>query len=133
VKLRVTAGDALWVTSPAWVAVTVQTPPPMVSTMPDGVTTQTDHGLAVNRTGVLTPVPVAFSVNRSPTVWLATAAAVRAATASAVMLIEPVSAAVLAVLLLGERLTVATVTGTVLLLAAIAGLAVAESRLAAKS
>jgi DME family drug/metabolite transporter len=87
----------------------------------------------VNRTGVLTPVPVAFSVNRSPTVWLATAAAVRATTASAVMLIEPVSAAVLAVLLLGERLTVATVTGTVLLLAAIAGLAVAESRLAAKS
>ncbi|MFI8456672.1 DMT family transporter [Kitasatospora sp. NPDC085464] len=56
------------------------------------------------------------------------AGAVRAATASVVMLIEPVGAAVLAVLLLGERLTAATVVGTVLMLTAIAGLAVAESR-----
>lgn len=62
--------------------------------------------------------------------YFAGAAVVRAATASVVMLIEPVSAAVLAVLLLGERLTAATVSGTVLLLGAIAGLAVAESRLA---
>lgn len=60
--------------------------------------------------------------------YFAGAAAVRAATAAVVMLIEPVSAAVLAVVLLGERLTVATVGGTVLLLAAIGGLAVAESR-----
>ncbi|MGW1196212.1 DMT family transporter [Streptomyces sp. NPDC002536] len=59
--------------------------------------------------------------------YFAGAAAVRAATASVVMLIEPVSAAVLAVLLLGERLTVATVAGTAVLLAAIGGLAVAES------
>ncbi|WP_079408375.1 DMT family transporter [Streptomyces sp. 3211] len=62
--------------------------------------------------------------------YFAGAGAVRAATASVVMLIEPVSAAVLAVLFLGERLTPATVIGTVLMLAAIAGLAVAESRLA---
>jgi DME family drug/metabolite transporter len=64
--------------------------------------------------------------------YFAGAAAVRAATAAVVMLIEPVSAAVLAVLLLGERLTPATVGGTLLLLAAITGLAVAESRRAAR-
>ncbi|MCO5996953.1 DMT family transporter [Actinoallomurus rhizosphaericola] len=60
--------------------------------------------------------------------YFAGAAVVRAATAAVVMLIEPVSAAVLAVVLLGERLTVATVGGTALLLAAITGLAIAESR-----
>jgi DME family drug/metabolite transporter len=60
--------------------------------------------------------------------YFAGAGAVRAATASVVMLIEPISAAVLAVLFLGERLTPATIIGTVLMLAAIAGLAVAESR-----
>ncbi|MGY0466506.1 DMT family transporter [Kitasatospora sp. cg17-2] len=60
--------------------------------------------------------------------YFAGAGAVRAATASVVMLIEPVGAAVLAVLFLGERLTAATVIGTALMLAAIAGLAVAESR-----
>ncbi|MFI9630619.1 EamA family transporter [Streptomyces sp. NPDC052042] len=54
-------------------------------------------------------------------------AALPAATASVMMLLEPVSAAVLAVVLLEERLTAATVTGTVVLLAAIAGLAAAES------
>ncbi|WP_406097458.1 DMT family transporter [Kitasatospora purpeofusca] len=61
--------------------------------------------------------------------YFAGAGAVRAATASVVMLIEPVGAAVLAVLFLGERLTAATVIGTALMLAAIAGLAVTESRL----
>lgn len=60
--------------------------------------------------------------------YFAGAAAVRAATASVVMLIEPISAAALAVLFLGERLTVATVTGTALMVTAIARLAVAESR-----
>ncbi|MFB9836922.1 DMT family transporter [Actinoallomurus acaciae] len=60
--------------------------------------------------------------------YFAGAAAVRAATAAVVMLIEPVGAAVLAVLLLGERLTPATVGGTLLLLAAVTGLAVTESR-----
>ncbi|MFC5887353.1 DMT family transporter [Kitasatospora aburaviensis] len=65
--------------------------------------------------------------------YFAGAAVVRAATASVVMLIEPVGAAALAVLLLGERLTAATVVGTVLMLTAIAGLAVAESRQGAKS
>ncbi|MCB5168696.1 DMT family transporter [Streptomyces bambusae] len=56
------------------------------------------------------------------------AAAVRAATVSVIMLIEPVSAAVIAVLLLGERLTTGTVAGTLLLLAAVGALTVAESR-----
>ncbi|MER6915826.1 EamA family transporter [Streptomyces sp. NPDC000594] len=55
------------------------------------------------------------------------AAHVRAATVSVVMLLEPVSAAVFAVAFLGERLTVATVAGTALLLAAVTGLAWAET------
>ncbi|MCP3821350.1 DMT family transporter [Streptomyces sp. A3M-1-3] len=58
------------------------------------------------------------------------AAAVRAATVSVIMLIEPVSAAVIAVAVLGERLTAATVAGTMLLLTAVAGLAFAEARTA---
>ncbi|MFC9296734.1 DMT family transporter [Streptomyces sp. NPDC057011] len=56
------------------------------------------------------------------------AAAVRAATVSVIMLIEPVSAAAIAVLLLGERLTGAVVLGTVLLLAAVGALIAAEAR-----
>jgi DME family drug/metabolite transporter len=60
--------------------------------------------------------------------YFAGAGAVRATTTAVVMLIEPVSAAVLAVALLGERLTADTVAGTVVLLVAIAGLALAESR-----
>ncbi|WP_411102318.1 DMT family transporter [Streptomyces sp. cmx-4-9] len=56
------------------------------------------------------------------------AAAVRAATVSVIMLIEPVSAAAIAVLLLGERLTGAVVLGTVLLLTAVGALIGAESR-----
>ncbi|MFC5667167.1 DMT family transporter [Kitasatospora misakiensis] len=65
--------------------------------------------------------------------YFAGAAVLRAATASVVMLVEPVGAAVLAVLLLGERLTLATVVGTTLMLAAIGGLALTESRPAAES
>ncbi|WP_228430423.1 DMT family transporter [Streptomyces sp. WAC 00631] len=63
--------------------------------------------------------------------YFAGAAVVRAATTSVVMLIEPVAAAALAVLLLGERLTGAMLLGTGLLLAAVTGLAVAEARTAA--
>jgi DME family drug/metabolite transporter len=57
------------------------------------------------------------------------AAVVRAATVSVVALIDPVSAAVIAVTVLGERLTVPTVLGTVILLGAVAALAWEESRL----
>ncbi|MFF9352263.1 EamA family transporter [Streptomyces sp. NPDC014734] len=60
--------------------------------------------------------------------YFAGAAAVRAATVSVIMLLEPVSAAVIAVTVLRERLTAATVLGTLLLLAAVAGLALAETR-----
>ncbi|GAA3935263.1 EamA family transporter [Streptomyces gulbargensis] len=62
--------------------------------------------------------------------YFAGAAVVRSATVSVIMLLEPVSAAVMAVTLLGERLTTATVLGTVLLLAAVTGLALAEARTA---
>ncbi|MGC0209518.1 DMT family transporter [Streptomyces levis] len=60
--------------------------------------------------------------------YFAGAAVVRSATVSVIMLLEPVSAAVLAVVLLGERLTGATVTGTLLMLGSVAGLAVGEAR-----
>ncbi|MFV5997523.1 EamA family transporter [Streptomyces sp. NPDC056231] len=65
--------------------------------------------------------------------YFAGAAAVRAATVSVIMLLEPVSAAVIAVVVLREQLTAATVAGTLLLLAAVAGLAVAETRNAASA
>ncbi|MFD4375563.1 DMT family transporter [Streptomyces sp. NPDC058486] len=64
--------------------------------------------------------------------YFAGAAVVRAATVSVIMLLEPVSAALLAVTVLDEELTVTTVLGTVLLLAAVTGLALAEARTAAE-
>jgi DME family drug/metabolite transporter len=60
--------------------------------------------------------------------YFAGASVVRSATVSVIMLLEPVSAAVIAVVLLDERLTTATVLGTLLLLAAVAGLAYGEAR-----
>ncbi|GAA2636357.1 DMT family transporter [Streptomyces vastus] len=60
--------------------------------------------------------------------YFAGAAVVRSATVSVIMLLEPVSAAALAVGLLGERLTAATLVGTLLMLGSVAGLAVAEAR-----
>ncbi|GLX51129.1 membrane protein [Streptomyces hygroscopicus subsp. hygroscopicus] len=59
--------------------------------------------------------------------YFAGAAVVRSATVSVIMLLEPVTAAVLAVLLLGERLTVTTVAGTLLMLTAVAGLTAGEA------
>jgi DME family drug/metabolite transporter len=53
---------------------------------------------------------------------------VRAATASVVALLEPVVAAVIAVAVLGERLSGAAVAGTVVLLGAVAVLVAVESR-----
>lgn len=72
-------------------------------------------------------VPTAFAY----ALYLAGAAVLRAATVSVIALIEPVSAAVLAVTLLGEHLTTPTVLGTVVLLAAVALLTWDESRNAA--
>lgn len=60
--------------------------------------------------------------------YFAGAAAVRSATVSVIMLLEPVGAAVLAVLLLGEHLTAPTLAGTLLMLGSVTGLAVAEAR-----
>lgn len=55
-------------------------------------------------------------------------AAVRATTASVISLVEPVGAAAIGVLLLGERLTPQAVAGAVLLLAAVGLLALGERR-----
>ncbi|WP_262009337.1 DMT family transporter [Streptomyces sp. FIT100] len=63
--------------------------------------------------------------------YFAGAAVVRSATVSVIMLLEPVSAAVLAVTALDERLTAATVAGTLVLLVAVVGLAWQEARQAA--
>ncbi|MDL5200259.1 EamA family transporter [Streptomyces sp. ALI-76-A] len=63
--------------------------------------------------------------------YFAAAVVVRPATVSVIMLLEPVSAAVLAVALLGERLTWTTLAGTLLMLGSVAGLARAEAREAA--
>ncbi len=60
--------------------------------------------------------------------YFAGLAVVRAATASVIALIEPVTAALIAVTLLGEHLSAATVTGTAVLLAAVTALVLAESR-----
>ncbi|MGW2817148.1 DMT family transporter [Streptomyces sp. NPDC001415] len=65
--------------------------------------------------------------------YFAGAAVVRAATVSVIMLLEPVSAAVIAVSVLGERITPATAAGTTLLLLAVIGLAAAETRQAARA
>ncbi|GHC86648.1 membrane protein [Streptomyces flavofungini] len=64
--------------------------------------------------------------------YFAGAAVVRSATVSVIMLLEPVSAAVIAVALLGEELNTATVAGTLLMLAAVTGLAWTEARGAAR-
>ncbi|MFE6690926.1 DMT family transporter [Streptomyces sp. NPDC057743] len=73
--------------------------------------------------GYIAAVPTALAYG----LYFAGLAAVRAATASVVSLIEPVSAAAIAVLFLGERLTAATVAGTTVLLTAVGGLAVTEA------
>ncbi|MEU9100693.1 EamA family transporter [Streptomyces sp. NPDC048361] len=65
--------------------------------------------------------------------YFAGAAVVRSATVSVIMLLEPVGAAVIAVSVLGERITAATATGTALLLLAVVGLAASETRQAARA
>ncbi|WP_330177000.1 DMT family transporter [Streptomyces sp. NBC_01498] len=96
----------------------------------EGIAPHTDHlGLVLLLMAYVAAVTTALAYP----LYFAGVAAVRATTAAVVMLIEPVSAAVLAVTLLGEQLTAATVTGTLLLLSAVGGLAVAESRPAGPS
>ncbi|GHF58461.1 DMT family transporter [Streptomyces griseosporeus] len=74
--------------------------------------------------GYIAAVPTALAY----ALYFAGAAVVRSATVSVIMLLEPVSAAVLAVCVLGERVSLATCVGTVLMLGAVGGLAVAEAR-----
>jgi DME family drug/metabolite transporter len=73
--------------------------------------------------GYLASVPTALAY----ALYFAGAAVLRSATVSVVALIEPVSAAVLAVAMLGEHLTAATLAGTVILLTAVAALAWEEA------
>ncbi|WP_405946644.1 DMT family transporter [Streptomyces prunicolor] len=77
--------------------------------------------------GYIATVPTALAY----ALYFAAAAVVRSATVSVIMLLEPVSAAVLAVALLGERLTLTTLAGTLVMLASVAGLAVTEASTAA--
>lgn len=94
----------------------------------EGITPHTaDLGRTLLLLGYLASVPTAAAYG----LYFAGAAVLRAATVSVIALIEPVSAAAIAVLLLGERLTAATVLGTVILLAAVTGLGLEEARSAA--
>ncbi|MFB6572923.1 DMT family transporter [Streptomyces noursei] len=83
-----------------------------------------DLGRSLVLLGYIAAVPTALAYG----LYFAGLAVVRAATASVLSLIEPVSAAALAVLFLGERLTTATAAGTAVLLTAVAALAVTEAR-----
>jgi DME family drug/metabolite transporter len=86
------------------------------------------HAAHLGRTlvllGYLASVPTALAY----ALYFAGAAVLRAATVSVIALIEPVSAAAIAVSVLGEHLTAATLAGTVVLLTAVAALAWEEAR-----
>ncbi|MBZ6476369.1 DMT family transporter [Streptomyces griseocarneus] len=71
---------------------------------------------------------VAVPTTLSYGLFFAGLAAVRATTVTVITLLEPVTAAAVAVGLLGERLTAPTLLGTAVLLGAVAALAVAETR-----
>nr|WSX73075.1 EamA family transporter [Streptomyces sp. NBC_00899]WSX80859.1 EamA family transporter [Streptomyces sp. NBC_00899] len=83
-----------------------------------------DLGRTLLLLGYLASVPTALAYG----LYFAGAAVLRSATVSVVALIEPVSATVLAVALLGERLTAATVLGTACLLGAVGLLVADEAR-----
>ncbi|ARF54071.1 DMT family transporter [Streptomyces gilvosporeus] len=84
------------------------------------------HGLgrSLLLLGYVAAVPTALAY----VLYFASLAVVRAATASVILLLEPVSAAAIAVLFLGERLTMTTAAGTGVLLTAVVALAVTEAR-----
>ncbi|MGD3105946.1 DMT family transporter [Streptomyces sp. YGL11-2] len=86
------------------------------------------HAHDLSRSLVLIAYIAAVPTALAYGLYFAGLAAVRAATASVISLIEPVSAAAIAVLFLGERLTTATAVGTAVLLTAVAALAVTEAR-----
>lgn len=96
----------------------------------EGIVPQTAHAAQVV---ILLVYVAAIPTALAYALYFAGAAVVRAATVSVIMLLEPVSAALIAVVVLREQLTVATVAGTLLLLTAVVGLAVSETRGAAKA
>ncbi|MGK4580993.1 DMT family transporter [Kitasatospora sp. HPMI-4] len=91
------------------------------------------HSAGLGRTLALLLYIAAVPTALGYALYFAGAATVRATTASVIALIEPVSATVIAVALLGEHLTAATVAGTAVLLASVTGLALAEARLAVRT
>lgn len=96
----------------------------------EGLVPHTEHmAQVVTLLVYIAAIPTALAY----ALYFAGAAVVRAATVSVIMLLEPVSAAVIAVVVLHEQLTPATVAGTLLLLTAVVGLAVAETRGAANA
>ncbi|SDD07570.1 DMT family transporter [Glycomyces harbinensis] len=91
----------------------------------EGLAPQGDGAL---RTVLILAYLAAFTTALAYPFYFAGTALVRATTASVMMLIEPVTAAFLAVAFLGEPFTVATGAGSLILLGSIASLAAAESR-----
>ncbi|MFJ5229626.1 DMT family transporter [Kitasatospora sp. NPDC088391] len=79
--------------------------------------------------GYLATVPTALAY----ALYFAGAAVIRAATASVIALIEPLSATVIAATLLGEPLTPAALLGTAVLLLSVTALARAELRTGARA
>ncbi|MFJ7129260.1 DMT family transporter [Streptomyces sp. NPDC098101] len=119
-------GGADALTTTAW-AFAIGTAGLLPAALAEGIVPHTGAPLGVLLLLVyVAAVPTALAY----ALYFAGAAVVRAATVSVIMLLEPVSAALIAVSLLGERLTAAIVLGTLLLLAAVAGLALAETRTA---
>ncbi|MER7728466.1 DMT family transporter [Streptomyces sp. NPDC096323] len=96
----------------------------------EGLVPRTEH---VAQVVILLVYVAAIPTALAYALYFAGAAVVRAATVSVIMLLEPVSAAAIAVVVLHEQLTAATVAGTLLLLTAVVGLAVAETRGAAQA
>ncbi|MET7937082.1 DMT family transporter [Streptomyces sp. NPDC005322] len=84
------------------------------------------HGIV--RTLGLMAYMVAVPTALAYGLYFAGLAALRATTVTVITLIEPVTASVIAVVLLGERLTAATVVGTAVLLGAVGALAAVEAR-----
>ncbi|WP_420037817.1 DMT family transporter [Streptomyces sp. cg28] len=116
------SGDGLGTTAGTFAVATVLLLPFGAA---DGFVPHTSHLFTVLALLVyMASIPTALAYG----LYFAGAAVVRSATVSVIMLLEPVSAAAVAVTLLGEELTPATVAGTALMLVAVAGLAVAEAR-----
>ncbi len=91
----------------------------------DGLLPASGNGILVmGLIGYLGLVPTALAYS----LFFAGLATVRATTASVVALVEPITAAVIAVGLLGERVGVTAVLGSLVLLGAVAALTVSERR-----